>query len=860
MSEHKVAGLQAVRPERDIRALLKVSIGSKFVPFMLLMVTAMAFVAYWLPPGREQLATEFERLCRAERPGVAGLTVMDLPRPATGKGTRQRASGVVVAGIGDDAWSAAGLKAKDVITQVNGQPVLTKAQFAEMVFARVPADGPVTMTIDPAAPRQITVQPPAVSKPVAEGGSWKDGVKHYRDWCASPSGPSFASLRDDFETRKNIWTELPLNSFAYEQTSGIKDILRLVAAHAKAFGDDLYQAVRSYGWTGLAVILSAALFALIPGIAGLIYRRAFWSWFGIAFVGFLAMRSLFTNAAQVLNDNSDVMNQTAAALAASIVIFVLAQVAVVLLAHRLRRHSARAPFIASLVPVKWYNRTIVTGLAVLGGGMALYGWGDWLWKLPVMPFDSGSWLKWNAILLGLPFVYALLKLRPAWAHRAPKNIVVCLDGTSNTPDQLEKGMSAQTNVFKLFGMLKSDKGGSFAGGDQFDATLCKSYKDRQVALYYTGIGNKYDNDPLLGTIGQATGLGATGIVERAYLDVMRAWRPGDRVFIFGFSRGAASARILSRMIDQRGAPSALWSMRLLGRHWTLWPSRARHKVDVDVLGCWDTVGSFGVAKSIAGINFQQLAIVHDLTVSENVRQAYHMVALDEQRQEFEPTLMDPDPIHPERRVEVWFAGDHAGVGGGWATDRQSDVPLEFLLERVSSGYCKNGEREPGDESWGLYLAAVNGTSEAAMARAAAAGEAPGLVVIHPDPLGQLRTYFSNIYNYRPRQLPLHGVIHETVFERMTKSLPVYAPQSLFDLNDALDAKRDLIVAKVEKLKETNSMDEAERKKVLEFTDKLRLMRLPQYWEHVSAAHKTGGGVLAPAAALSNAALRGEAAG
>lgn len=64
--------------------------------------------------------------------------------------------------------------------------------------------------------------------------------------------------------------------------------------------------------------------------------------------------------------------------------------------------------------------------------------------------------------------------------------------------------------------------------------------------------------------------------------------------------------------------------------------------------------------------------------------------------------MDPDPNRPERIVEAWFAGDHANIGGGWATDRLSDITLDFLLRRVSSGYADSEEpagRED-EKSWG----------------------------------------------------------------------------------------------------------------------------------------------------------------
>jgi hypothetical protein len=222
-----------------------------------------------------------------------------------------------------------------------------------------------------------------------------------------------------------------------------------------------------------------------------------------------------------------------------------------------------------------------------------------------------------------------------------------------------------------------------------------------------------------------------------------------------------------------------------------------------------------------------------------------MLALDEMRDSFEPTLMDPDPIRPERIVEVWFSGDHANIGGGWATDKLSDVTLDFLLRRVSSGYATEGT-QPGDETWGLYLSAMQSRKEGIGISLAP----DGVPVVDPDALGQVRSWFSNLYSYRPRKLPLHAILSETVFERMTKSIPVYAPQSLFDLNDALDEKRDLIEAKIGKLSETNSLTEGERKAVLEFKDKLRLTRFPHYWDGLVAARSPR----PVEAVLSNAAL------
>lgn len=441
---------------------------------------------------------------------------------------------------------------------------------------------------------------------------------------------------------------------------------------------------------------------------------------------------------------------------------------------------------------------------------------------------TGLLFKWELILLGLPLLYTLFRNAEAWTSPKPKNIAICLDGTSNNPDQIDQGFAATTNVYKLFCMLKADKRGAYEPGDVLDASLCKRYDDKQIGLYYAGVGNQYDSDPLLGLLGQATGLGAEEIVERAYLDLVRTYRPGDRVFIFGFSRGAAIARLLARAIDARGAPRTVWTIKLLGKHRTVWTSKTKRAVSIAVLGCWDTVGSFGVAKTIGGVNLQQLNLFRDLSVPESVYQAYHMVALDERRQEFEPTLMDPDPNRPERIIEVWFPGDHANIGGGWATDRLSDVTLDFLLQRISSGYASTRE-EAGKEAWGLHLLAWKADKLDHWKRP---GNDPHIV--DPDPLGQIQLSFSHLFNYRPRKVPPHAMIHDTVFDRMITSLPIYAPQSLFDLTDELDRRRGLIDAQVAKLTDMNKLTGRlltpdELRKIDGYTTKLRLNRFEEYY-------------------------------
>ncbi|KAB2913255.1 MAG: DUF2235 domain-containing protein [Hyphomicrobiaceae bacterium] len=724
---------------------------------------------------------------------------------------------------------------------------------------------------------------------------------------------------------KKLWEKMQKK--AHDEKWGVWGYVEnLVRPLFKMFVDQLGRDFITIAKSSLVTIFQLSLFSLLPGLAGLIYRRNFWVWFlasllillGINASGFFGKLT----SAQVMPGSG------------AIFFFLLFQLGLLLLAYRLRRHVQSASL---WLPPKVHNWGL-TVLLVLVGVACWQGWGpgyssgettavattddqkkgvatesppsrssageldsraapptsartaapaartdsaapaalpagpptnvqpssaveqkttgkgatrSWIWAFLGTGFP-GWFYKWEFILIGLPLIHTLLRNSANWTARTNKNIVICLDGTSNTPDQIEMGFAAQTNVFKLFRMLKGDDGSGYSADGHFDASLCKRYKDKQIAFYYAGVGNKYDNDAILQTFGMATGMGAGDIIERAYLDLVRVYRPGDRVYIVGFSRGAAISRLLARTIDARGAPRTVWTLRLLGKHRVIWSSPRKVPVKIDVLGCWDTVGSFGVAKTILGINFQQLNLFKDLTVPDNVLQAYHMVALDEQRDSFEPTLMDPDPIRPERIVEVWFAGDHANIGGGWATDSLSDVTLDFLLRRISSGYATDEDPEArkkkaGNEAWGIYLTAEK-TDKADLTERQV--DHPGWV--DPDPLGQVRQWFSNLYEYRPRRLPLHAVISEAVFDRMTQSMPVYAPQALFNLNDDLDKKRDLIDEKVAKLVETESLVEDERQKIINYKNKLRLRRWPEYWAELLDNRK--GKLRLPEVALDNRAL------
>jgi Uncharacterized alpha/beta hydrolase domain (DUF2235) len=568
-------------------------------------------------------------------------------------------------------------------------------------------------------------------------------------------------------------------------------------AVSRWIADDVPKVVRFQ----LGTLWLLALFSIIPGLAGLIFRRSFGRWFLTAFAILFAVNW----AAFALG-----LGGVSADLARefknphSFYLWIEAGLLMVVVIFRLQRHSA------AVSSVEMRRRNVVLALLLVAAALTLV-FGMWARRSPDVFSAAGATL----LLVMARALFA--SSGEAASGEGGKNIVLCLDGTWNEPGTKDVGHLAETNVYKLFRMLKGEAQRNDRVRGHFHARQSKEFRDevgvrRQIAFYYHGVGNAMENSALGQAMGGAFGVGAAAIVERAYLDVVRVYRPGDRIFIFGFSRGAAIARMLAGEIGKRDVPRSLWTLRLFGRHFTLWKSS--HRIDphaattVAVLGCWDTVGAFGLSKNILGIPFQRINLLHDLEVSLCVKRAYHMVALDETRDSFEPTLMPADPTDQRRIVEVWFSGNHSNVGGGYSTGKLADLTLDFLLQQVSSGYAWRDGMLPGGSGgarWGLYLSAARKGVDAA----------PGTPRLDPDPRGQLRYATGAVYAHRPRRLPIDAVIHDSVFERMQLALPVYAPKSLFALNDDLVRMRDEVEAAVQQLAETGAVEAKEQQALVE---------------------------------------------
>ncbi|GAA4605125.1 uncharacterized protein (DUF2235 family) [Actinoplanes octamycinicus] len=267
-----------------------------------------------------------------------------------------------------------------------------------------------------------------------------------------------------------------------------------------------------------------------------------------------------------------------------------------------------------------------------------------------------------------------------------KNIVICLDGTGN-----EVKAVGATNVLKTVELLDVSR------------------PAEQVVYYDPGVGTFASPSAWTATAralsrlgGLALGHGLRRNVGEAYGYLMRAWQPGDRVFVFGFSRGAYTARALCGMLYRIGLlrPGNENLIRYAIRAYARRPGRNSR---LDGTEGWDLMDRFSAAMAVRPVNPESRAFpIHYLGVYDtvkatriigrdihwpytnqllNVRVVRHAVAIDERRRPYREKLI-PSPADGRRRVtETWFAGVHSDVGGGFDDHPElGRVSLRWMLE------------------------------------------------------------------------------------------------------------------------------------------------------------------------------------
>ena len=261
----------------------------------------------------------------------------------------------------------------------------------------------------------------------------------------------------------------------------------------------------------------------------------------------------------------------------------------------------------------------------------------------------------------------------------PKRIAVCSDGTWFTPEHKHKGVLTPSNVYKIACAI---------------APRASDGKD-QIVLYDQGVGTHWGLDRLTGG---AFGQGLFKNIEDAYSFLVHNYAEGDEIFFFGFSRGAYTVRSTVGLLRKCGLLRKLHADKFQDayklyrmRDSTPDTPEAIHfrnsfarEVGVKFIGVWDTVGAlgipFGVFRSLTKHRYQ----FHDVRLSRIVEHAYHAVAIDERRKPFRPTLWKVRNTKQQHVEQVWFAGVHSDVGGGFQDGRLADVTFMWMKEKAEA--------------------------------------------------------------------------------------------------------------------------------------------------------------------------------
>lgn len=404
------------------------------------------------------------------------------------------------------------------------------------------------------------------------------------------------------------------------------------------------------------------------------------------------------------------------------------------------------------------------------------------------------------------------------SSRPARKFVLFADGTGNA------FRTQESNVWRLYQAL--------------DRT-----KADQIAYYIKGVGTA-DWKPFA-LLDQATGIGVPSNVRTLYRFLCWNWQPGDEIYIFGFSRGAFTARALAALIGSQGlVPARIGSRtvsdeemnrnvmaawrayrqeRVLWRNTlpTVWIARMirnsllaiyhwifchrsyikvregmtlRADVPIKFLGLFDTVDAYAVPieelrdvidRAIWPISFQ------NQTLSPRVELARHALSLDDARASFRPVRLN----HTQGDVrvkEIWFAGAHSDIGGGYADGTLSYIPLVWMLDEIGASLRFQPEEI---NRFKAYQSAIG-------------------------PMHDSRSGIGAMYRYGPRRIGDDAqtdggppIVHSSVIERMHQGCDDYAPITLPATAQVL-----LPDGRILPLAETNTYREMDALRQIDVTD------------------------------------------
>ncbi|MEX0283007.1 MAG: DUF2235 domain-containing protein [Paracoccaceae bacterium] len=258
-----------------------------------------------------------------------------------------------------------------------------------------------------------------------------------------------------------------------------------------------------------------------------------------------------------------------------------------------------------------------------------------------------------------------------------------------------KPRGAQTHVIVLDGTMSSlERGRETHAGALY--RLCHEMRPRVSVFYEAGIQwQSWEKTPDV-----VMGRGINRQIRRAYGYLASRYRPGDRIFLIGYSRGAYAVRSLAGVIDLVGLLKVehanTRNIRTVYRHYQLTPHSTAAAVfkdrychshtPIEMVGVWDTVKALGFRLPIVWRFVKERHAFHNHCLGRSIRNGYHALAMNESRRIYEPVMWEDEPGFPGHVEQVWFKGSHGDVGGQLGTFEAarplSNLSLVWMLEKA----------------------------------------------------------------------------------------------------------------------------------------------------------------------------------
>jgi len=287
-----------------------------------------------------------------------------------------------------------------------------------------------------------------------------------------------------------------------------------------------------------------------------------------------------------------------------------------------------------------------------------------------------------------------------------KRIIVCCDGTwlDSTGGLMKNKLPIPSNITRISQAIKPTS----SDGVQ------------QVVFYQAGIGST--GNFINKIVGGATAEGLSENIRSAYTFIALNYSTGDEIYLFGFSRGAFTARSIAGLIDGVGLltkqgleylaevfkdfenrenpnykpaypntpifekPSALDPRY---RNELVRKGLSRLSIAIKAIGVFDTVGSLGIPRIewLERLHLQTKStkeyLFYDTALNDHIENAFQALALDEHRAAFSPAVWEKPRGNETNLRQVWFSGVHSNIGGGYADQGQANITLAWMMSQVA---------------------------------------------------------------------------------------------------------------------------------------------------------------------------------